>query len=1092
MNRAWPTLVLLAASFAAATTSCSDSKDPVEVDGQVEAGGEGGQPPVFVTGGGPAVMLPDGGDSGSAAMGGDSGAEPLCGGLVCGALEECQQNVNGEFECVRVACGSDVDCAESKYCKDRVCVDDVCQAGQQRCDGNDVFVCVANGSTEEQRFSCTGSTFFESECGTTASGLTGCSCDDDWDCPAFTECEGGVCVGTGREPTCTLPPADFTAVLPALEFHWGGSNATNPQSPTAPFAESAQVVSTPVVANLDDDNGDGLVDERDFPEILFMSYRGNTPGDLGIVRAVHGGGPNKGKDYFALCGDPEAGGAHWFEGDAQSLSCGTNLSSALTRPAGGLAVADLDGDGVPEIVVPTSLGGVQILDNRGNILVRSEDELWPPHTATRDLWASPAPAIANVDFTGLPEIVVGNRVLTLALDASGKLAIARVFSGTAKVGAQDATSNDNFQSYYGPMVCVADIAPAAGLEIIAGSSAYSLPPAADCVSAPTSDFCAGRLSLLWDAQTVNGSAAADGIPAAQSEGFCAVADVLGKDRALPPSPQNPLDGTPEVVLIANGYLILLDGETGARLRYQQVDESFSNEPTNGTRGGAPNIDDFDGDGFPEIATALSHYYAVIDLQEPSTACPAWPTLLSANGASPGTNPARTPAGAGASGVCTTDAECSAGAVCSDVSRTCVCLHNGWGRRTEDDSSRATSSSVFDFNGDGAAEVVYNDQCYFRVYGGATGSVFFVQPSLSRTVIENPVVADVDNDGNAEIIVVSNNETRQCTQAQLDTRDGTRVPQQNLPNGIDVWGDANDTWVSARRIWNQHSYHVTNVTEDARVPLHEPPNYREVAASRYYNTYRSQPRSYGIAPDLAVVGIQVSSPGAECGTLTDEVVISIEVRNQGDLRVGPGIEVVFTGTWGNTTEPLTDDQGDPLRFTIDKSLDPNSSVLISLPYDASRSAAGVLPDIVTATVDPATDAAAHGLERECREDNNSIEKDVNAVEGIADVTLQIDSAAGCATPRVTVTVSNEGAAPATDVLVRIYVGDPSQGGRIVGETTVPGPIEPGGSEEITLELDRLARDVTLYGAVDPFDSVLECNDANNRTMGPALMCSPITE
>jgi hypothetical protein len=548
------------------------------------------------------------------------------------------------------------------------------------------------------------------------------------------------------------------------------------------------------------------------------------------------------------------------------------------------------------------------------------------------------------------------------------------------------------------------------------------------------------------------------------------------------------------VLVANGYLILLDGETGTRLRYQQVDQLVTNEPTLGTRGGAPNIDDFDGDGFPEIATALSHYYAVVDLQEPSAACPAWPSILTSAGVSLGSNmpraafdPARN-----ASGSCMSDADCNAGAVCSAVSRTCVCLHNGWARRTEDDSSRATSSSVFDFNGDGAAEVVYNDQCYFRVYGGATGSVYFAQPSLSRTVVENPVVADIDNDGNAEIIVVSNNETRQCTFTQLDTLAGGKVPQENLPNGIDVWGDANDTWVAARRIWNQHAYHVTNVTESARIPLHEPPNFREVTAGRDYNTYRSQPRSYGIAPDLAVAGIQVSSPGGECGVLKDEVVISIEVRNQGDLRVGPGIEVEFIGTWGNTSEPLTDAQGVPLRFTIDKSLDPNASVLISVPYDASSSAAGTLPDMVSATVDPATGGSAHGLERECDEGNNTLTKDVNASVGVADLRLEIDAAEGCAKPTVQVTLHNDGAAPAQNVLVRIYAGDPSRGGKVVGEVTIPGPIPSQGSADQSIELQPIGRNVTLYGAADPLNAVLECNDSNNQTLGPALECAPIAE
>ena len=122
----------------------------------------------------------------------------------------------------------------------------------------------------------------------------------------------------------------------------------------------------------------------------------------------------------------------------------------------------------------------------------------------------------------------------------------------------------------------------------------------------------------------------------------------------------------------------------------------------------------------------------------------------------------------------------------------MCLHNGWSRESDDDSSRATSSSVFDFNGDGAAEVLYNDECEFRVFDGVTGGVLFADISRSRTWTENPVVADVDNDGNAEVVTALNTEqeNRSCDDDPLGTILG--------PNGIRVWGDPNDTWVAARR------------------------------------------------------------------------------------------------------------------------------------------------------------------------------------------------------------------------------------------------------------------------------------------------------
>jgi hypothetical protein len=121
-----------------------------------------------------------------------------------------------------------------------------------------------------------------------------------------------------------------------------------------------------------------------------------------------------------------------------------------------------------------------------------------------------------------------------------------------------------------------------------------------------------------------------------------------------------------------------------------------------------------------------------------------------------------------------------------------------------DSSGVAAGTAFDFLGDGTAEAMYADEVSNLVFGSA-GQVLLQTPRTSRTGIEYPVVADVDNDGSAEIIVVSS-----------DSFYG-----DDLSPTVQVIRDVEDRWIQARRIWNQHTYHVTNVREDGTIPQVEP-------------------------------------------------------------------------------------------------------------------------------------------------------------------------------------------------------------------------------------------------------------------------------
>jgi hypothetical protein len=133
----------------------------------------------------------------------------------------------------------------------------------------------------------------------------------------------------------------------------------------------------------------------------------------------------------------------------------------------------------------------------------------------------------------------------------------------------------------------------------------------------------------------------------------------------------------------------------------------------------------------------------------------------------------------------------------------------WSANVQDQSG-VTGSTAFDFLGDGTAEAMYTDEQNLFVFDGATGSIELQASRNSTTLTEYSAVADVDNDGSAEII----------------------VPSQTGAAGLQVIGDADDRWIQARRIWNQHTYHVTNVREDGTIPAMEPPNWKTL------NTFRT--------------------------------------------------------------------------------------------------------------------------------------------------------------------------------------------------------------------------------------------------------------
>ncbi len=273
----------------------------------------------------------------------------------------------------------------------------------------------------------------------------------------------------------------------------------------------------------------------------------------------------------------------------------------------------------------------------------------------------------------------------------------------------------------------------------------------------------------------------------------------------------------------------------------------------GISDGTTAVADFNGDGDPEIIVHTSNYMTLLD----GDGRVLWQTYVA-------------DAGAGAPCIADFDGDGLPEVAAAGRGRITMLEHTGaikWWNTTQDNSSSVTGCSAFDFDADGAAELVYADEIDLYLYDGPTGAVQWTQPDhASGTLYEYPVIADVDGDGNAEIIVPNNN------YAFVGA------------DGITVYGERNDGWANARKTWNQFAYSVDNINDDLSVPALEGRSWET------HNTFRCQQPWDGpaaAAPNLAphVVGIC-----EDCAAGGFALYVSVE--NTGLIFAPAGVEVAL--------------------------------------------------------------------------------------------------------------------------------------------------------------------------------------------------------
>jgi hypothetical protein len=127
------------------------------------------------------------------------------------------------------------------------------------------------------------------------------------------------------------------------------------------------------------------------------------------------------------------------------------------------------------------------------------------------------------------------------------------------------------------------------------------------------------------------------------------------------------------------------------------------------------------------------------------------------------------------------------------------------RKSIYDGTGASGPAGFDFEGNGTEELVYSDENTLRTWrtGGTNGGTeTFSGSRQSVTIFEYSTIADIDNDGAAEMLVVSNSPFIPASFGGVRAYVNTSVP-----------------WANARGVWNQHAY-VEAIISELGVPLFE--------------------------------------------------------------------------------------------------------------------------------------------------------------------------------------------------------------------------------------------------------------------------------
>ncbi|MDP2314802.1 MAG: VCBS repeat-containing protein [Pseudomonadota bacterium] len=178
-------------------------------------------------------------------------------------------------------------------------------------------------------------------------------------------------------------------------------------------------------------------------------------------------------------------------------------------------------------------------------------------------------------------------------------------------------------------------------------------------------------------------------------------------------------------------------------------------------------------------------------------------------------------------------------------------------------------SAYDFDGDDDWEVLLNSPDRLILFDGPTGDILDEHLNDGTyTCGQEPTVADIDNDGHAEIAY---------SHGEYSTSAG----------GITILGDTSG-FSAALAVWNQHQYSITNINNDGSVPT------APIANWDIINNFRAGPPISYVFENQNLTGKIHDICTDGCGA--EEVVVWWSLGNNGTAEITDDVTVEL---WGVT-------------------------------------------------------------------------------------------------------------------------------------------------------------------------------------------------